>query len=98
MRQEAGSPATRPGTRLSRVNPCRGWLDVGASCETVGHWQGNSLQDRQGGTLKPCRRVTWPSVILDTNLATTPIRDVMSLPDAKKLLDEYCVVVLEREG
>ena len=73
-RQQARSPATRPGDRLSRANPCRGWLDAGTGRETTGHWQGNSLQDRQGGTLKPCSRVTWPSGILDTNLAMTPLR------------------------
>ena len=68
-----GRPPTRPGDCLSRANPCRGWLDAGTGRETAGHWQGNSLQDRQGGTLKPCSWVTWPSVILDTNLAMTPI-------------------------
>ena len=57
-RQEARSPATRPGDRLSRANPCRGWLDAGTGRETAGHWQGHSLQDRQGGTLKLCSRVT----------------------------------------
>ena len=30
--------ATRPGDRLSRANPCRGWLDAGTGRETAGHW------------------------------------------------------------
>ena len=58
-RQEARSPATRPGDRVSRANPCRGWIDTGASCETTGHWQGNGLQDRQGGTPKSRSRRVW---------------------------------------